>query len=241
MTMARAQRENRNHADEPWEEDPPRQRPDWAAKLMAQAAATITALWQPKNIEVYVAVGTELNNAKRALKEADPPGLFLFWVRTELPFKEDTAERLMRIAAHERLSDSANWRNLPRSMRTNAELARLTVEQFDAWMNNGWISPEMKFSHAAAAVKALTKEKERDEQEDKPSPSEDDEALKEARSEYLKCLKPMSTKRRAAELLELFKLVLTPADELIAERMKRARWEQAAADSMAAMRMEFGA
>ena len=70
-----------------------------------------------------------------------------------LPFSGRTAERLMRIAAHERLSDPTHASVLPPSWTTLDALASLDAETFDAAVKADVISPSMERRQAQRLVR----------------------------------------------------------------------------------------
>jgi hypothetical protein len=53
-------------------------------------------------------------------------------IEVDLPFKASIAQRLMKIAADERLVDAAHGPHLPPHWRTLYELTKLPDEVFDA-------------------------------------------------------------------------------------------------------------
>ncbi len=65
-------------------------------------------------------------------------------IKNDLPFGEDTAERLIKIARDPRLSNSAHGRILPPSWRTLFELTKLNDEQFDRLVAAGVIRADMQ-------------------------------------------------------------------------------------------------
>src|SRR6266436_6617548 len=89
-------------------------------------AGFIAAAWQ-KSIEAIIETGRRLIDARKELAH----GEFLAMIKNDLPFGEDTAERLIKIARDPRLSNSAHGRILPPSWRTLFELTKLNDEQFD--------------------------------------------------------------------------------------------------------------
>jgi len=115
-------------------------------------APRISAEWR-KSVEGILQVGRELVAAKAVCKQGEYQRLFKGCpkaVADPLPFGEDTAERLRKVAENPVLSDSAHGRSLPQSWRTLFELTKLEDEQILAGITSGEISPEMTRSQAAA-------------------------------------------------------------------------------------------
>jgi hypothetical protein len=115
-------------------------------------APRISAEWR-KSVEGIVRVGLALVAAKAACEHGEFLRLFKGHpeaVADPVPFGEDTAERLMKVASHPVLSDSAHGRSLPQSWRTLYELTKLEDEQILAGIKAGEIGPEMTRSQAAA-------------------------------------------------------------------------------------------
>src|SRR6266478_5511075 len=101
-------------------------------------AGFIAAAWQ-KSIEAFIETGRRLIDARKELAH----GEFLAMIKNDLPFGEDTAERLIKIARDPRLSNSAHGRILPPSWRTLFELTKLNDEQFDRLVAAGVIRADM--------------------------------------------------------------------------------------------------
>jgi hypothetical protein len=102
-------------------------------------AGFIAAAWQ-KSIEAFIETGRRLIDARKELAH----GEFLAMIKNDLPFGEDTAERLIKIARDPRLSNSAHGRILPPSWRTLFELTKLNDEQFDRLVAAGVIRADMQ-------------------------------------------------------------------------------------------------
>ncbi len=102
-------------------------------------AGFIAAAWQ-KSIEAIIETGRRLIDARKELAH----GEFLAMIKNDLPFGEDTAERLIKIARDPRLSNSAHGRILPPSWRTLFELTKLNDEQFDRLVAAGVIRADMQ-------------------------------------------------------------------------------------------------
>ena len=60
-----------------------------------------------------------------------------------LPFSQSTANRLMKIADHPVISNSAHWPNLPASWRTLYEISKHDPETVEDLLEAGKIKPEM--------------------------------------------------------------------------------------------------
>ena len=104
-----------------------------------QWADRICSRWQD-SVGAIIDVGRLLIEAKEDLAH----GEFLPMCQTKLPFGEDTAGCLMRIAKNPWIADSDHGRNLPASWRTLYELTKLDESQLDVALSCGLISPEMQ-------------------------------------------------------------------------------------------------
>jgi len=116
----------------------------WAPKIHGE--------WR-KSIEGIVGVGRQLIAAKESCEHGEFLRLFKGHenaVSDPVPFGEDTAERLMKVASHPVLSDSALGRSLPMSWRTLYELTKLDDETLIAGIKAGEITPETTRAQAAA-------------------------------------------------------------------------------------------
>jgi hypothetical protein len=114
-------------------------------------AAGIKTAWN-KQVSSIIETGQLLLQAK---KEMSGTGkwLKLFDPRVgDLPFGADTAERLMKIARHKVLSDSAHGRNLPPSWRTLHVLSKATPKQLEKWIADGSVNAETERKQAEALV-----------------------------------------------------------------------------------------
>lgn len=78
----------------------PSSRREWALRIKKAHA---------KSVEAIIRVGSELIAAKAAL----PHGEFQKMIRRDLPFKERTAQKFMKIARHPFLSNASAWTHLP--------------------------------------------------------------------------------------------------------------------------------
>ena len=94
-----------------------------------------------RSVSSVIEVGRLLIEAKEELDHGD--FLRLFRGGT-LPFGEDTAERLMRIAGNKILSNSANSRILPTSWTTLFELAKLPIRNLQEAIQDGKVHPGMR-------------------------------------------------------------------------------------------------
>ena len=115
-------------------------------------APRINAEWR-KSVEGILNVGRELIAAKEACEHGEFLRMFKGHenaVSDPVPFGEDTAERLMKVASHPVLSDSALGRSLPMSWRTLYELTKLDDETLIAGIKAGEITPETTRAQAAA-------------------------------------------------------------------------------------------
>jgi hypothetical protein len=117
---------------------PPLSPKDWAAR--------INVAWR-RTAESIIETGQLLLQCK-----AEMPGHFMKIVRNHLDFGLDTAERLMAIARHPVLADSAVLRTLPRSYVTLATLAKLPEERVRALIEDRTITPEMRGREAEALL-----------------------------------------------------------------------------------------
>jgi hypothetical protein len=102
-------------------------------------AARITACWRA-SVEAILEVGRLLTAAKDAL----PRGEFGKMCENDLPFGQRTAERLMAIAADNRLTDPTHVSNLPASWGTLYELHQLSDAEFNAQIADGTICADME-------------------------------------------------------------------------------------------------
>jgi hypothetical protein len=116
----------------------------WAPKIHAE--------WR-KSIEGILGVGRQLIEAKKACGHGEFLRLFKGHpqaVADPVPFGEDTAERLMKVASHKVLSNSDQSRNLPQSWQTLYELTKLDDDTLLAGIKAGEITPETTRAQAAA-------------------------------------------------------------------------------------------
>jgi N6-adenosine-specific RNA methylase IME4 len=106
----------------------------------------IHGVWQ-QSVAAIIETGRLLAEAKASL----PHGEFGKMITGELPFSARTAQRLMSIAADERLRHSVS--HLPPVWSTLFELTRLDDEQFGARLSDGTINPDMNRRDIATQVK----------------------------------------------------------------------------------------
>lgn len=109
------------------------QRADWAAK--------ISGAWR-QSVEKILACGRLLTAAQKKLGR----GEFGLMVRKDLPFKERTAQRLMKIAADKRLATHVSL--LPASWGTLHVLSQLSDAHFKSLLTDELIHPDMERSDA---------------------------------------------------------------------------------------------
>jgi hypothetical protein len=116
----------------------------WAPKIHGE--------WR-KSIEGILGVGRQLIAAKQSCEHGEFLRMFKGHenaVSQTLPFTLNTAERLMAVARHSVLSNSAHVQSLPQSWGTLYELSKLDDETLIAGIKAGEITPEMTRSQAAA-------------------------------------------------------------------------------------------
>jgi hypothetical protein len=102
-------------------------------------AERITAAWL-QTLHGILKTGRLLAKAKAAL----PHGAFTEMIERDLPFGARTAQRLMAIAACERLSNPTHVSHLPPYWGTLYELTKLPDALFQAGLSTGEINPEME-------------------------------------------------------------------------------------------------
>jgi hypothetical protein len=96
-------------------------------------ASEITSAWN-KSVAAFIETGILLLKWKKALSGSGK------WLKLfdknigNLPFGVDTAERLMNIGKNKVLSNSANWRNLPPSIRTLEVLSKAAPKKLEEWL-----------------------------------------------------------------------------------------------------------
>lgn len=102
-------------------------------------AIRITACWQA-SFKAILEVGRLLSEAKSAL----PHGTFGRMIDADLPFTASTAQRLMTIAADERISNPAHVQHMPTSWGTLYEITKLDDAKFKEKIADGTIKPDMR-------------------------------------------------------------------------------------------------
>jgi hypothetical protein len=183
--------------------------------VTSERAQKINACWY-KSVEGVMEAGLFLNQAKAEL----PHGKFLPLLKL-LDFDADTAEDVMWIAKHPRLSDSANFRNLPRAVSTLLLLADLTVEQYDAMAAAGHITPRLRRHQLAIAVAAFSKVSKP--QKPKPAPSDKDlNDLATISAAHAKALRALPPKVLSRELSRFIQKVTEAPDQLLVRSMMNA-------------------
>ena len=111
----------------------------------------IKTAWN-KSVAAFVETGQLLLEAKKAMS-GTRKWLQLFDPKVgALPFGVDTAERLMRIAKNKVLTNSANWRNLPPSIRTLDVLSKDT-KRLEGWLADGTITADTELKQAEFLVR----------------------------------------------------------------------------------------
>ena len=110
-------------------------------------AKKICAAWQ-RSIDSIFECGRLLIAAKARLEH----GTFQKMVKTELPFGPSTAERLMKIARDERLTNPAHAQLLPANWYTLYELSKLSDSEFQAALADGKVRPDMQRADVAGAT-----------------------------------------------------------------------------------------
>lgn len=115
---------------------------DWAAR--------ISATWRA-SVEAIIETGRLLAQAKDALEY----GEFEAMCDKALPFSGRTAQRLMAIAADQRLSKATHVSLLPPHWGTLYEITKLPDEQFEARVADGTIRPDMERRDIATEIKQV--------------------------------------------------------------------------------------
>ncbi len=104
-----------------------------------------------KSVESIISVGRLLTKAKMDLAHGEWGRLFHDQL---IPFSQDTAQRLMTIAANPDLSNTANARHLPPSWTSLFELTKLEPDTLHNALKDRVITPDMKRSDVAALLPA---------------------------------------------------------------------------------------
>jgi hypothetical protein len=102
-------------------------------------AKRITEAWQ-KQVPSIFETGSLLESAKAELRRGD----WMKMIKSDLPFSQSTANKLMKIAACDHLRNSDHGPSLPAHWRTLFELTLLTAEQFKHANQTGAINPKMQ-------------------------------------------------------------------------------------------------
>jgi hypothetical protein len=109
----------------------------WAERIRTQLG---------KTVEAIIEVGRLLVKAKGDLEHGEWGRLFEDGL---VPFTQNTAQRLMLIAEHPQLSNTAHVQHLPPSWGTLYELTKVEPKRLTAALNDGTITPNMKRSAVA--------------------------------------------------------------------------------------------
>jgi hypothetical protein len=112
-----------------------------------ELAREIAVAWQ-KSIAAILETGRLLRKAKESLKHGD----WLTMVSC-LPFKTNTAERLIKISSHPILSNSAHAPNLPPSWMTLYELTKISEADLIARIKDGTINAKMERRNVAELLR----------------------------------------------------------------------------------------
>lgn len=111
----------------------------WADRIRATWSASVRAV---------IETGRLIAEAKAHCQHGD----FLRLVETMLPFGANTAQRLMAIAAHERLANADHDLHLPSSWQTLYVLSRMKPDAFDEALAAGVITPSLERRQAQRLV-----------------------------------------------------------------------------------------
>lgn len=103
----------------------------WADRITTQLS---------KSVESIIATGRLLIQAKRALPHGEWGRMFKDGL---VPFSQNTADRLMAIASHAVLSNSAHVQNLPASWGTLYELTKVEPKTLTAAIKDGVVTVDM--------------------------------------------------------------------------------------------------
>lgn len=109
-----------------------------APRTPSQWAKAINAAWRG-SVDSIIETGRLLNAAKDACEH----GAFLKMVENALPFNPRTAQRLMAIAADQRIAKAARASLLPPNWSILAEITELDDQSFEARIEDGTISADM--------------------------------------------------------------------------------------------------
>jgi len=111
-------------------------------------ADRINACWRA-TFQGVLEAGRLLNAAKTALEH----GEFQKMLESQLQFQPRTAQRLMAIAADERITNATHASHLPTAWTTLYEITTLDDDQFEKALDDGVIRPDMERSEIAQIVK----------------------------------------------------------------------------------------
>jgi|SRR5579862_1966045 len=109
----------------------------WASRINEQTQ---------KSVEAILDIGRMLIQAKAELPHGEWGRLFADRL---VPYSIGSAERLMKIAEHPQLSNSAHVPNLPPSWGTLYELTKVEPEQLQQALTDGRVTPTMERKDAA--------------------------------------------------------------------------------------------
>jgi len=115
-------------------------------------APRINAEWR-KSVEGILNVGRQLIAAKESCEHGEFLRLFKGHenaVSDPVPFGEDAAQQLMKVASNPVISNTEFVRHLPQSWGTLYELTKLDDEQIVAGIKAGEITPDMTRAEASA-------------------------------------------------------------------------------------------
>jgi hypothetical protein len=104
----------------------------WAERICTQLG---------KSVESIIEAGRLLVKAKADLAHGEWSRMFADEL---LPFSQNTAQRLMKIAEHPQLSNTAHVQYLPPSWGTLYELTKAEPKRLTAAFKDGIITPDMK-------------------------------------------------------------------------------------------------
>jgi hypothetical protein len=112
---------------------------------MEQWTSRVSSAWQNSTASI-IETGRLLIEAKESFEH----GEWMPLVESRLPFTVRTANRLMKIAADERLSKPAHMKRLPPHWGTLYELTKLKADVFERAVADGTINPKMTRKKVAA-------------------------------------------------------------------------------------------
>lgn len=115
------------------------------ARSRADFAKLINEAWQ-STLDGIFQTGLRLETAKAEL----PHGEWLAMIADDLPFGEDTAQNLIRIAKDDRITNTEHVRYLPVAWGTLYQLTKLDDETFAAAIEDGRINSKMARKDALA-------------------------------------------------------------------------------------------